>query len=792
VDPARLDRAIELFEALRDCPEEEVERELARLPDSEAEVRDYVAQLCSGHRRLLPELETSALEHLAPWLEAVPERIGNYTLGERLGRGGEGVVYRARQDRPDRDVALKLIGTTLLTDEDRQRFEQGIAHLGKLRHPCIAQIFEGGYWEGPLGLQPFLAMELVPGAPLVRAVHERGLDVPHRLQLLAELADALHHAHAQDLVHCDVKPGNVLLDDDGRPRLLDFGVARLIGDADGPASGTPEYMSPEQERGGRPEPGWDVYSLGRVGCLFFTPPNAPDEPRPAADPERLVVADRARAPLIAAVLRRAVAPRGERYASAGELASELRRCADLRPTVADGGRHALRLFVQRHPRWSLALGSVVAIALLLLSLQGGRLGHAKERSRLGEEQVQEALGCLRQFVMTLPQGLEAEPLADLLERYDDEAARRLKDPRVLGTVRSVLGEAFVSRGQYGRAGETLESALALEREAHGPDAAPSLTAEIDLAALHALVGRFADSETRLRDVLARARAHLGERDPTTLRAEYELGCTLLLAGEFTEAGERLEASLEGRQEALGPASLDVHVTEGMLGVLYCEQDRIEEAQPLLERALAGLTEILGPEDPLTLITLNNLALSYADLERFDEALPLAFESLELTRRKLSPRHPDVLLGRANVATLTGLNGQLQEALDELHELLDDCQQELGEQNALTLQVRHNLLDLLERADRLEEAEEQGRLALAGRREVLGPAHPFTLKTLNYLAVVLEREGKIPEAAREIRKGLEALAESPDPSPEYVQFFEAELTRYGKRSEDASSTEPGAR
>ncbi|WP_223162803.1 serine/threonine-protein kinase [Nocardioides antri] len=187
-----------------------------------------------------------------------------YRLGDLLGRGGVADVYRARDQVLDRDVAVKVLRETV-DDVDRDRFMGEARLLARLSHPGLVTVLDTGVW----GMQPFLVMELVEGSPLSAALSEGPLPLDRVGDVGAQLAAVLAYAHAQDVVHRDVKPANVLLGPRGELKLADFGIARLVGDMvrhtkTGTTIGTPAYVSPEQARGAPVGPPTDVYSLGLV------------------------------------------------------------------------------------------------------------------------------------------------------------------------------------------------------------------------------------------------------------------------------------------------------------------------------------------------------------------------------------------------------------------------------------------------------------------------------------------------------------------------------------------------
>ena len=267
-------------------------------------------------------------------IEAHEERLGQYELLEELGRGGMGVVFRARHTRLEKIVALKILhGNRLENPEVVERFQYEMKAVGKLDHPSIVHATDAGQIDGTY----YLAMEFVPGANLSRIVREgKGFPPRRAVEVVRDVARGLQHAHRRGLVHRDVKPSNILLDNRGRARITDFGLVLAEHDLtdDLAYAGTPAYMSPEQARGEghRVDGRSDIFSLGAVfyrlltGCLPFEgagvkqlchqivssdpiPPREIDPTLPE-ELERICLTALAKAPL-------------DRYLTAGELADDL-------------------------------------------------------------------------------------------------------------------------------------------------------------------------------------------------------------------------------------------------------------------------------------------------------------------------------------------------------------------------------------------------------------------------------------------------------------------------------------
>ncbi|MCK6459438.1 MAG: serine/threonine protein kinase, partial [Planctomycetes bacterium] len=313
----------------------------------------------------------------------LPHAFGEFRIVRRIASGGMGVVYEAEQAHPRRSVALKVLHPGAASEEGRRRFGREAEILARLQHPGIAQVHVFGTVPAADGDSPFLAMELIHGVPL--NAFARGLDTRRRLELLAKVCDAVAHAHANGVIHRDLKPSNILVTAAGEPKVLDFGVARLI-DADtalrtrtGQVIGTLAYMSPEQATGDldRVDTRSDVYALGVLGyeVLCGRLPHeigsgaladairriAEEEPPEPSSLDRGLRGD------VSLILRKALAKEpARRYDGAAALAEDIRRHLRDEPIVARAptATYQIRKFVRRHR--ALVGGVAATIAALVV------------------------------------------------------------------------------------------------------------------------------------------------------------------------------------------------------------------------------------------------------------------------------------------------------------------------------------------------------------------------------------------------------------------------------------------
>jgi tetratricopeptide (TPR) repeat protein/tRNA A-37 threonylcarbamoyl transferase component Bud32 len=400
----RDEQLLALFEQACALPPDQREHFLSEAcagdPELHARVRALVvADAAAGQDTFW---QRSALDHEARETSRMPDpalgaTLGAYRLTAVVGAGGMGTVYRGvRVDAAfDQDVAIKRLKRGMDADQIVERFRTERRILASLDHPNIARLFDGGSDEQGL---PYFVMEFVEGLTPIDYCAQHALGIRERVALFLPVCDAVHHAHQRMVIHRDVKPGNILITADGTPKLLDFGIAKVMspdGDTgvsdltalDGPAL-TARYASPEQMRGEIVTAATDTYSLGVVLCELLTgeSPYAPADDSRAAlmravcetSPRRpSSITPALRGDLDNILLKAMRKVPGERYESVAHFAEDLRRHLDGRPVLArgDAWSYLARTFVRRHRL------AVSAAVLLLLTLIGGIVSTTRAEAR---------------------------------------------------------------------------------------------------------------------------------------------------------------------------------------------------------------------------------------------------------------------------------------------------------------------------------------------------------------------------------------------------------------------------
>ncbi|MBS7455634.1 serine/threonine-protein kinase [Coralloluteibacterium stylophorae] len=781
-----------LFDAVCDTPPETWRRRLSELC-SDADTIEDVISLLDAQTAALGRAATpigtliGALDHGE--LE-VGARVGVWRLTTELGRGGMGSVFLAeRDDRLYRHrVAIKLLrGLRGAAAAERLAVERQI--LADLQHPNIARLYDGG--TTPAG-NPYLVMEYVEGEHVDVWCARRAPSLGERLGLFLRIARAVQAAHQRLIVHCDIKPSNVLVRTDGEPVLLDFGIARLTGARDGQAAyGTPGYASPEQLAGERPGVTSDVHGLGVLliellsGTRARVRGDAATPPSPSALATDPAWSRALRGDLDAICARATAASADDRYGSVEEFAADIARVLARRPVAARNGGAAYRMrrFLDRN-RFAVAAAVTVGVAVvggLVVSLLA--LAEAREQKALVEARRQElervtafqasmledldieAMGA--ELVEGVRDGLrtlhEADPTADPVDRLQgSDIARELMRRQLLARAHAAIRSDFADVPEVGA--DLTESlariehtfglyedaardfaALAEQRRAAGADAAAVLRAETGRAEAMWGVGS-RNREARESLLAALAATELAPADPVRIHAETLAAELQLDSGSMPEALAALEElAARARHAALDEASL-LEVEAARARALSKTGD-VAAAAPLLEAVATRRVAILGAGHAATLASRVELAFLRLRMSDFEGGRALLGEILDVERRRLGLDHPRTLQIRTALAAALVELDRDDEALAELEALIAASTRVLGAEAPLTLRNRLNMASLLARTGQVERALVLEREVLDARTRLLGPEDPATLSIAINHGATLRRGADIAASRR---------------------------------------------
>ncbi len=735
----------------------------------------------------------------------IPREIGKYRIVRLLGVGGMGAVYEATQENPQRSVALKVMAHGLVTEETRKRFEYEAQVLARLQHPGIAQIYEAATYENSGVTLPYFAMELVQGAqPITKYADSQGLSVHQRIELFDRVCEAVHHGHVQGVLHRDLKPDNVLVDAEGRVKIIDFGVARST-DTDlnattmlteeGQLVGTLAYMSPEQVVGERQgiDLRSDVYSLGVVLYELLTS-RLPYEFQQAAlfeamrmiqetsptRPSTLVRLVRGDIEVI--LLKALEKDRERRYRSVESLGSDLRCYLDGRPITARAPSLAYRsrMFVRRYR------ALVAATALVILALSAGvavstvqyfRADEARERAVHAKNQEMEA----RQ--REAEQRRVAQSNAELAQANADEAQRNAaqaqenaelarvrqteaeRQARIATAVsdflnKDVIGSADMT--QSGRRDITLIEALDLaspgieERFADDPDVAANLHFTLGQAYMGLTAVRKAAFHLRR----AKELQPLTEDGQSGEQVAYASVAVLLKLAKARSDSTipELRDLLHLSNEVLGEeheATLNLEVA---LGTALFRDRRFGEAQVVLEQVVSRLDGGDQEQEMIRMTAEGFLAVIYRETDQPEKAVGKLEELFKEAVREFGMEHMATFTAVTELSWSYHQAGNSQKGLDLAEPFVPVSRRVLGEDHLITTRMTNNVAQMHRALGNVTGAIAMMKRDLESSIRAMGRKHPETVTTMSNLGRALYEDGQLDEAELMLSEAAELVRE----------------------------------
>ena len=755
----------------------------------------FLDQACNGDHSLRAEVESLLNADLArgQFLNAPPSRltadllqhragavtsIGPYRILRVLGEGGMGTVYQAEQQTPHRIVALKVIKAGMASEQVMRRFAQEAEALGRLQHPGIAQIYDAGTADRGFGPQPYFAMEFIEGRALMEHAAERPLDARAKLELMAKICDAVNHAHQRGILHRDLKPGNILVDETGQPKILDFGVARVM-DSDAPMTrqtdlgqliGTLAYMSPEQALANPLDLDIrsDVYALGVI-LYELLAGKLPYETKGSAlhaavqairerDPAPLTAVDRGYRGDIETIVAKALEKdKSRRYASAGELARDIRRYLTDRPIVARPPTtvYQLRKFSRRHQAMVIGSAAVLVALIAGVIVSTMQMVRARTAERAADSEAAAATAVneflendlLAQASATSQSGPNTRADPDLKVRTAlDRAAARIdgkfsKQPEVEASIRDTIGETYIGLGLYSEARKQLERALELRSRILGIEAPKTLKTMSRIAQVDQDQGLFAQQEALYSQVLETQRRVLGPEHPDTLSTMNGLASAYDVQAKYAQADALYSRNLEIQRRVLGPEHPATVTTLGNLALVYHAWGNYEQAERLQRQSLEIRRRMLGPEHPATLTNMRDLAITYNSLGKYAEGEKLLSQAVEIQRRVLGPEHPNTLFSLNNLAVSYDGLGKHAQAEALFSQVLELKRRVLGAAHPSTLNTMNWLAGSYILQGKYPQAETLYSQTLELRRRVLSSEHQDTMASAAGLAMAYQEQGK---------------------------------------------------
>ena len=700
------------------------------------------------------------------------ETIGKYRVVRELGQGGMGTVYLATRadDEYQKEVAIKLVPAVVDRDELMRRFRAERQIMASLEHPNIARLLDGDTTTDGI---PYVVMEYVRGRPIDQYCKEEHLAVDDKLRLFLKVCDAISHAHRNLIVHRDIKPGNILVSDDGEPKLLDFGIAKILDTSDGPAltrSGmrmmTPEYASPEQARGLPVNTSSDVYSLGVLlnklltGALPYDletreiggvekviceqPPARPGSINPGIDSE---LDD-----IVAMALRKEPE---RRYGTVAAFAGDIERYLTNQPITArrDSAGYRASKFVRRN------LLAVSAATLVAVALVGGitmasvgliRAQQAEAQARREADiskSVAESFVNLFRQADRLGQTHQQVTVAELLDKGIEEITKNVQDqPEALGTIKLELANNYRDAGQNEKAIALFDEAVTAFLSMDTPPPEPMFDAYHNVLMCIRGEREEADHKARVMALAEWQQAHLAG-------SAYHEALVHRALADFHSRHKRHEESIAAYQRAYALRSKTDRRRQYFghdlvrIGDELNELARYEEALEWHERALAFFEE--NPELPVWDYLYRGLTSSYSGVGEHSKAVYYAEKFVESVRQKYTEISPNYMLAMMTLGRIQRDAGNHDQALEILTRTVGMYEQALtGDggfvESDYTATLFH--LGLTQReVERFDDAEATYLRLLEIEARLTGEGSPVTTLTQVELAIVSAETGRFKQA-----------------------------------------------
>jgi len=641
--------------------------------------------------------------------DRLPEgtRLGPWRITGELGAGGMAVVYRARRDdgQFDQEVAVKCVpANPSLRDLELFRRERQIQ--AALNHPNIARLLDGGTLDND---RAWFAMELVDGKHIDDHAVAAGLDLPSRVRLVLQVVAAVSWAHQRLLLHRDIKPSNVLVDTEGRVKLLDFGIAGWIDERSQVHAYSPGWASPEQRRNDPVGPASDQFQIGQLLARLA---GTELEGKGLECSELRAIAAKAREdnPV-------------DRYHSVAELGADLERWLDRAPVHASKGgwSYVLWCAIRRRPWLSAGIAATLVLGLGLVSAFSWRLNQEFRRAERAGAIAQNVNQFLTDDLLS-----QADPyvapsrdlrVRDLLDRARVSIGNRFEhEPGIEAGIRATLARSYTGIGDFPNALTEYDSAITLaERD-------PATTIE---------------ALTQLRGERAEARFSLGEHADAAFTEMAAL-----------ESAERKRVGKDSRlQILLRVRTIQMMITASKSEEALAEVDALVPRLAILAEGDSLRTELRAAE--------GEAAMRLAQFDRAETAL---VDAEARTRALRGDDSPWVIRIVQNRAILNRQKGDFKKAIDIERDVLTWQETRFGRNHPETQRTLNELASMLQDDRQFEAAEAMFREVLAMREETLGVGDVLTRNSLNNLGLVLSLQNKLDEAEKHYRRAFDVERE----------------------------------
>jgi len=795
----------------------ELKKEILSLFDSLASTKDFLEEP-------LTIVEQNKSNFVDPY---IGKQIGNYLIDGEAGIGGMGLVYSGKRNDKEFEhkVAIKILKHGITSEYLLKRFQIERQTLANLQHKNIARLLDGGRTNDGL---PYLVMEFIDGTPITEFCDKEKLSIQARLKIFRKVCEAVQYAHQNLVIHRDIKPGNILVTKDGAPKLLDFGIAKLI-DEDlvdsmegltrtGVWHLTPEYASPEQIKGENITTASDVYSLGVLLYQILTgiQPYKITNSSPAAiskiiteekiqKPSEKVkdnsvthiesnlflsdkISNQLKGDLDNIVSKAMHKDPARRYVSVEQFSEDIRRHLSGLPVIAqkDTAGYRLSKFIQRHKvGFVSSIGFIVFLIASMIAIlwQANVAASERDKAKLEAQKVETVNKFLQDMLSSVdPTEIGRDvKVYDVLRKSSLGVKKGFKDqPGIEAAIQKTIGRTFTNLGEYDEAKPHLERSLLLNETVYGKQSNQASESTYELALFYHWIGdlKIADSLYKKSLQIFRTNKDVPKRILANTLNDY--GVLKYDIAAFEASKKLHQEALNILLENFGENDRDIASIYNNLAIVMQEQKDIDGAEKYFLKALNLNIELLGENRPEVSSNYNNLAYIYVDKGDFTKAKGYFKKSLELKQKYYGAEHSFVGFGLVNLGGLEFRIGKINESGKYILDAIRNLEVSVNEDHIWLGLAYYWYGKILNEKSKYSEAEPYLRKSLAINKNNYPKDHPNIISSSAELGVALFHLSKFAEAEKLLLYGYNGVKDlKGEKDHNTIRFLEYLIKLYEK-------------
>lgn len=762
----------------------------------------------------------------------IGQHIGPYLIEKELGIGGMGVVFAGKRDDGefDQKVAIKIIKQGLSSDYLLKRFQNERQTLANLQHPNIARLLDGGKTSEEL---PYLIMEFIDGIPITEYCDTKNLSIKGRLKLFITACEAVQYAHQNLVIHRDIKPGNILVNQNGNPKLLDFGVAKLLNDDLGRSDEaltkpgmwhlTPEYASPEQISGSNITTASDIYSLGVLLYKLLTG----SEPykiynhspslisriiteEKVTKPSELVQRNtnnikltdvntskyfsnykQLKGDLDNIVLKAMHKEASQRYSSVQEFALDITRYLNGLPVMArtDTISYRFTKFVQRHKAGVVLfvlINLIILASVTAIIYQGAIAAEERDKAKIENQKYEKVNDFLTNILSSVdPSEIGRDvKVYDILEKASEDVENNFKgQPEVEASIKSTLGNTYVNLGEYEKGKPFLTEAYEINKSIYGEHSKEAAESIHDLGLYYDWIGEYHIADSLYGKSIDIFNEVLTEPIKIYADALNNHAIVKMNFGENDEAQKLYLKAIKTSKAVEGEKNRNVAVMMNNLAISYMDTGKLDEAEEYYKKSLKILIELLGNDRPEVGSSYNNMASLFIQKEQFDSAEVYLQKSYELKYKLKGKDHPDVGLALNNLGVLEIHRKNYDKAEKYFHQGLEQYLKAYSEEHPLIGLSNYWLGRVYFNKDEYSLSESHYRKSLGITIKKMPEDYWEIWRTKGELGICLVKLNKLNEAERLLNESYNYFIENlPDNKSTIQEILTGIIELYEKLNE----------